>query len=99
MAQHQWANEGCTAVHNRNDTIGSPVNEAGGGGEHDQYSIQVSRSFNIAQGSNKYLIIYPSLRVGMGSGKPLHQIMGLQSARGYAPKSYSSHGDGKSKRN
>lgn len=33
MAQHQWENEGCTAVHNRNDTIGGPVNEAGGGGE------------------------------------------------------------------
>jgi len=33
MAQHQWANEGCTAVHDRNDTIGGPVNEAGGGGE------------------------------------------------------------------
>ncbi|KAL7511650.1 hypothetical protein ACHAXN_008557 [Cyclotella atomus] len=31
MAQHQWANEGCTAVHERNDTIGGPVNEAGGG--------------------------------------------------------------------
>lgn len=33
MAQHQWANEGCTAVHERNDTIGGPVNEARGGGE------------------------------------------------------------------
>lgn len=31
MAQHQWANEGCTAVSDRNDTIGGPVNEAGGG--------------------------------------------------------------------
>eukprot|EP00804_Cyclotella_cryptica_P015974 CCRYP_004136-RA/>CCRYP_004136-RA protein AED:0.10 eAED:0.10 QI:247/1/1/1/0.83/0.71/7/681/450 len=31
MAQHQWANEGCTAVHNRNNTIGGPVNDAGGG--------------------------------------------------------------------
>lgn len=31
MAQHQWANEGCTAVHNRNDTLGAPVNENGGG--------------------------------------------------------------------
>lgn len=31
MAQHQWANEGCTAVHDRNDTLGAPVNENGGG--------------------------------------------------------------------
>lgn len=31
MAQHQWANEGCTAVHNRNDTLGAPVNDNGGG--------------------------------------------------------------------
>lgn len=31
MAQHQWANEGCTAVHDRNDTIGAPVNANGGG--------------------------------------------------------------------
>ena len=31
MAQHQWANEGCTAVHDRNDTIGKPVNDYGGG--------------------------------------------------------------------
>eukprot|EP00970_Alexandrium_tamarense_P020670 scaffold15487_cov200-Alexandrium_tamarense.AAC.1 len=31
MAQHQWANEGCTAIHDRNDTIGGPVNDVGGG--------------------------------------------------------------------
>ena len=31
MAQHQWANEGCTAVHDRNDTLGAPVNNNGGG--------------------------------------------------------------------
>lgn len=31
MAPHQWANEGCTAVHDRNDTIGKPVNDYGGG--------------------------------------------------------------------
>ncbi|KAL9190796.1 hypothetical protein ACHAXT_000502 [Thalassiosira profunda] len=31
MAPHQWANEGCTAVHDRNDTIGAPVNAVGGG--------------------------------------------------------------------
>ena len=31
MGQHQWANEGCTAVHDRNDTIGAPVNDYGGG--------------------------------------------------------------------
>lgn len=31
MAQHQWANEGCTAVHDRIDTIGAPVNDNGGG--------------------------------------------------------------------
>ncbi len=31
MAQHQWANEGCTAVHDRNDTLGAPVNDNGGG--------------------------------------------------------------------
>jgi hypothetical protein len=31
MAQHQWQNEGCTAVHNLNNTIGGPVNDAGGG--------------------------------------------------------------------
>lgn len=31
MAPHQWANEGCTAVHDRNDTIGAPVNNYGGG--------------------------------------------------------------------
>ncbi|KAL3757292.1 hypothetical protein ACHAWU_008453 [Discostella pseudostelligera] len=31
MAQHQWENEGCTAVHDRNDTLGAPVNAAGGG--------------------------------------------------------------------
>jgi len=30
-APHQWANEGCTAVHDRNDTIGAPVNAHGGG--------------------------------------------------------------------
>jgi hypothetical protein len=37
MAQHQWANEGCTAVHNRNDTIGATVNDAGGGGKKLSY--------------------------------------------------------------
>ena len=31
-AQHQWPNEGCTAVSDRNDSIGGPVNDAGGGG-------------------------------------------------------------------
>ena len=31
MAQHQWENEGCTAVHDRNDTLGAPVNAVGGG--------------------------------------------------------------------
>ena len=31
MAQHQLANEGCTAVHDRNDTLGAPVNDNGGG--------------------------------------------------------------------
>jgi len=31
MAPHQWANEGCTAVHDKEDTLGAPVNEAGGG--------------------------------------------------------------------
>eukprot|EP00569_Conticribra_weissflogii_P010080 CAMPEP_0171375102 /NCGR_PEP_ID=MMETSP0879-20121228/16021_1 /TAXON_ID=67004 /ORGANISM="Thalassiosira weissflogii, Strain CCMP1336" /LENGTH=467 /DNA_ID=CAMNT_0011884583 /DNA_START=93 /DNA_END=1496 /DNA_ORIENTATION=- len=31
MAQHQWANEGCTAVHDRNNTLGKPVNDNGGG--------------------------------------------------------------------
>jgi hypothetical protein len=31
MAPHQWANEGCTAVSDRNDTIGAPVNKNGGG--------------------------------------------------------------------
>ncbi len=31
MAQHQWENEGCTAVHDRDDTLGEPVNKAGGG--------------------------------------------------------------------
>lgn len=31
MAPHQWANEGCTAVHDRKDTIGGPVNDYGGG--------------------------------------------------------------------
>lgn len=31
QAQHQWANEGCTAVHDRNGTLGKPVNENGGG--------------------------------------------------------------------
>ena len=31
MAPHQWANEGCTAVHDQDDTIGKPVNDYGGG--------------------------------------------------------------------
>ncbi|KAL3807547.1 hypothetical protein ACHAXA_001131 [Cyclostephanos tholiformis] len=31
MAPHQWENEGCTVVHERNDTIGAPVNANGGG--------------------------------------------------------------------
>ena len=30
-APHQWGNEGCTAAHDRNDTIGKPVNDYGGG--------------------------------------------------------------------
>lgn len=31
MAPHQWENEGCTVVHERNDTIGAPINANGGG--------------------------------------------------------------------
>ena len=31
MAPHQWENEGCTVVHERNDTLGEPVNANGGG--------------------------------------------------------------------
>jgi hypothetical protein len=31
MAPHQWGNEGCTVVHDRNDTMGAPVNANGGG--------------------------------------------------------------------
>lgn len=30
-APHQWYNEGCTFVHDRDDTIGGPVNAIGGG--------------------------------------------------------------------
>ncbi len=30
-AQHQWGNQGCTVVHDRDDTLGAPVNENGGG--------------------------------------------------------------------
>ena len=28
---HQWLNQGCVAVHKRNDTLGGPLNEKGGG--------------------------------------------------------------------
>jgi len=28
---HQWANQGCVAISDRNDTIGAPMNERGGG--------------------------------------------------------------------
>lgn len=30
MAPHQWANQGCVAVHEKNGTLGKPVNDAGG---------------------------------------------------------------------
>jgi hypothetical protein len=29
-AAHQWANQGCVAVHAENDTLGEPINKAGG---------------------------------------------------------------------
>ena len=41
-APHQWANEGCTAVHDRNDTIGAPVNAHGGGVYVLEWDPQVS---------------------------------------------------------
>lgn len=31
MTPHQWANQGCVAVHQKNNTIGEPMNENGGG--------------------------------------------------------------------
>jgi hypothetical protein len=31
MAAHQWANQGCVAVSERNDTLGEPLNRHGGG--------------------------------------------------------------------
>lgn len=31
MAAHQWANQGCVAVDQRNNTLGAPLNAAGGG--------------------------------------------------------------------
>ena len=31
MAPHQWANQGCVAVDQRNNTLGEPLNKAGGG--------------------------------------------------------------------
>lgn len=30
LGPHQWANQGCVAVDSRNDTLGEPVNQAGG---------------------------------------------------------------------
>ncbi|VEU35376.1 unnamed protein product [Pseudo-nitzschia multistriata] len=31
MTPHQWANQGCVAIHDKNGTIGEPMNQNGGG--------------------------------------------------------------------
>ncbi len=76
---HQWLNQGCVAISDDDESIGTPLNKKGGGvfGKiFDASFIAIAYRWN-EHSSNILLTFYFSTSYGMGSCKPIDEIMGF----------------------